>query len=147
MTDGIDHHCGSGDASGVSPLTSDWTHLGFAFLMLACLATGLAHGGGLDASGCHNDNKHGAIIATGGHMPVTRLPLRATGESVEGAATRPGALRICASRTARGDRLRENQRLCRTAHMSRQAGACQIMRLLIALAALLASPIGWAQQG
>lgn len=30
-----------------------------ALAMLACPATVLAHGGGLDAYGCHNDNKHG----------------------------------------------------------------------------------------
>jgi Putative peptidoglycan binding domain len=51
-----------------------------AILLISSASPTLAHGGGLDASGCHHDRKHGGYHCHNGGgepAPVRRTPVRA----------------------------------------------------------------------
>ena len=85
------------DSTGGMPMARDGAVFVaiLAPLILAglCATTASAHGGRLDANGCHHDRKHGGYHCHrgGGPAPSTASPLRFDLSSDDGASAAPGS--------------------------------------------------------
>jgi hypothetical protein len=77
------------------PMARDGTAVAIFIALLTlttlCMTTAEAHGGGLDANGCHHDRKHGGYHCHrgGGPAPSTASPLRFDLSSDDGASAAP----------------------------------------------------------